>query len=70
MTTLVALPTGAARRVVYLGTPEVAVPPLRALVNAGVEVALVITRVDKRRGRGSEVSPSAVKQAAQVLNIP
>lgn len=69
MTTLAALPTGAARRIVYLGTPEVAVPPLRALVAAGVEVALVITRVDKRRGRGSEVSPSPVKRAALELGI-
>jgi methionyl-tRNA formyltransferase len=70
VTTLAALPTGAARRIVYLGTPEVAVPPLRALVAAGVEVALVITRVDKRRGRGSEVSPSPVKRAALELGIP
>ena len=69
MTTLAALPIGAARRTVYLGTPEVAVPPLRALVAAGVEVALVITRVDKRRGRGSEVSPSPVKRAALELGI-
>lgn len=70
MTTLAALPTGAARRIVYLGTPDVAVPPLRALVAAGVEVALVITRVDKRRGRGSELSPSPVKRAALELGIP
>ena len=70
MTTLAALPTGAARRVVYLGTPEVAVAPLRALVTAGVNVVLVITRVDKRRGRGSEVSLSPVKRAAHELGIP
>ncbi|MGA1358221.1 MAG: methionyl-tRNA formyltransferase, partial [Ilumatobacteraceae bacterium] len=70
MTTLAALPTGAARRIVYLGTPEVAVSPLRALVAAGVDVALVITRVDKRRGRGGELSPSPVKRAAMDLGIP
>ena len=69
VTGLAALPTGAARRVVYLGTPEVAVPPLQALVAAGVEVALVITRPDKRRGRGSGVSPSPVKVAAGELGL-
>lgn len=70
MTVLAALPSGAARRVVYLGTPEIAVRPLEALVAAGVEVALVITRIDKRRGRGSTVSPSPVKAAAIALGIP
>jgi methionyl-tRNA formyltransferase len=70
VTTLAALPTGAARRIVFLGTPEIAVGPLRALVAAGVDVALVVTRVDKRRGRGGELSPSPVKRAAMELGIP
>lgn len=63
------MPAGGARRIVYLGTPEIAVPPLRALVAAGVEIALVITRVDKRRGRGVALSPSPVKQAALELGL-
>ena len=54
----------APRRLVFLGTPEMAVPPLRALVAAGFEIALVVTRVDKRRGRGSQLMPSPVKAAA------
>lgn len=58
------------RRVVFLGTPEMAVPPLRALVEAGHEVVLVITRTDKRRGRGSDLSPSPVKAAALELGLP
>jgi methionyl-tRNA formyltransferase len=58
------------RRLVYLGTPAMAVPPLRALVAAGHDVALVVTRVDKRRGRGSEMSPSPVKAAALELGLP
>ena len=58
------------RRLVFLGTPEMAVPPLRALVAAGFDVALVITRVDKRRGRGSQLMPSAVKAAALELGLP
>ena len=47
-----------------------AVPPLRALVAAGHDIALVVTRVDKRRGRGSEMSPSPVKAAALELGLP
>jgi len=57
-------------RLVYLGTPELAVPPLRALVEAGHDVALVVTRVDRRRGRGGATSPSPVKLAALELGIP
>lgn len=56
-------------RLVYLGTPEMAVPPLRALVEAGHEIVLVVTRVDKRRGRGGGLAPSPVKAAAQELGI-
>jgi methionyl-tRNA formyltransferase len=56
-------------KLVYLGTPEMAVPPLRAVVEAGHEVVLVVTRVDKRRGRGSELSPSPVKAAALELGL-
>ncbi|MEI8239264.1 MAG: methionyl-tRNA formyltransferase [Actinomycetota bacterium] len=58
------------RRLVYLGTPAMAVPPLRALVDAGHDIALVVTRVDKRRGRGAELSPSPVKAAALELGLP
>jgi methionyl-tRNA formyltransferase len=57
-------------RLVYLGTPEVAVPPLHALHTAGFEIALVVTRADKRRGRGSTLMPSPVKVAATELGIP
>lgn len=47
-----------------------AVPPLEALVAAGHEIATVITRPDKRRGRGGELSPSPVKHAAIELGLP
>jgi methionyl-tRNA formyltransferase len=57
-------------RLVFLGTPAMAVPSLDALVGAGHEIALVVTGVDKRRGRGSELSPSPVKAAAQRLGLP
>src|SRR4051794_37847496 len=52
------------RRLVFLGTPAMAVPPLQALVAAGYDVALVVTRPDRRRGRGTETTPSPVKAAA------
>jgi methionyl-tRNA formyltransferase len=51
-------------RLVYLGTPDAAVPPLRTLVAAGHDVALVVTRPDRRRGRGGALVPSPVKAAA------
>lgn len=57
-------------RLVYLGTPQMAVPPLEALVAAGHDVGLVITGADKRRGRGSDLSPSPVKAAAERLGVP
>ena len=47
-----------------------AVPPLRALHDAGFDVAAVVTRIDKRRGRGSGLLPSPVKAAALELGIP
>ena len=63
-------PPAVIRRVAYLGTPAIAVPPLEALVEAGFDVAVVISGPDRRRGRGGEVSPSPVKQAALELGIP
>lgn len=57
------------RRLVFLGTPEMAVAPLRALVDSGFDVASVISRVDKRRGRGSQLTPSPVKAAAIELGL-
>ena len=47
-----------------------AVPPLRALVDAGHDIALCVTRPDRRRGRGSAVTPSPVKAAALELGLP
>ncbi len=58
------------RRLIYFGTPEMAVPPLETLVQAGFEVVAVVTRVDKRRGRGGELMPSPVKRAAVALGLP
>lgn len=54
---------------VFLGTPVPAVPALRAL-SRRAEVALVVTRGDRRRGRSSGRTPSAVKAAAVELGLP
>jgi methionyl-tRNA formyltransferase len=46
------------------------VAPLRALVEAGFEIALVVSRPDAKRGRGSGLTPSPVKAAALELGLP
>jgi methionyl-tRNA formyltransferase len=56
-------------RLLYLGTPADAVPPLRALHDAGHDLAMVVTQPDRRRGRGSELQPSPVKAAALELGL-
>jgi methionyl-tRNA formyltransferase len=56
-------------RLVYLGTPDASVPPLRALIEAGHDVALVVTQPDKRRSRGSGTDPSPVRRAADALGL-
>ena len=57
-------------RVVFAGTPQIAVPTLRAIVNAGHDVVAAVTQPDARGKRGSALHPSAVKQAATELGIP
>lgn len=51
-------------RLVFCGTPEFAVPTLRAVVAAGHQVDLVVTQPDRQSGRGLAVAQPAVKQAA------
>ncbi len=67
--TLAPAPVGPPRRLAYLGTPELAVPPLRALVAAGFELVVVVSQPDRRRGRGAQLSPSPVKAAALDLGL-
>jgi methionyl-tRNA formyltransferase len=51
-------------RIVYMGTPEFAVPPLEALIEAGYTIPAVITVADKPAGRGRKLRESAVKVCA------
>jgi methionyl-tRNA formyltransferase len=59
-----------ALRIVYMGTPEFAVEPLKTLVNDGYNVVAVITMPDKPSGRGMKLQSSDVKQYAMSVNIP
>jgi len=53
-----------------MGTPDFAVPSLRALVENNFKVVAVVTAADKPKGRGQKLVPSPVKRAAQEFNIP
>jgi methionyl-tRNA formyltransferase len=57
-------------RLIFLGTPQFALPSLEALLVAGEEVAAVVTQPDRPRGRGQIVSPSPVKELALSWNLP
>jgi len=56
-------------RLVFMGTPEIAVPSLEAVVEAGHEVALVVTRPDRPAGRGRRLRRGAVAAAADRLGL-
>ena len=57
-------------RIVFMGTPEFAVPSLRALVAGGYQVVGVVTAPDKPAGRGQRMHESDVKIAARELGLP
>jgi len=57
-------------RLVYMGTPQFAVGPLRALAAAGHEIAGVVTRTDKPAGRGRSITAPPVKSAAEEMGLP
>ncbi|MDW7693997.1 methionyl-tRNA formyltransferase [Flammeovirgaceae bacterium SG7u.111] len=57
-------------RIIYMGTPEFAVPGLDALVENGFNVVAVITAPDKPAGRGRKIKESPVKEAAVKHNLP
>jgi methionyl-tRNA formyltransferase len=56
-------------RIVYMGTPQFAVEPLRAILGNGYQVAAVVTTPDKPAGRGQKLSQSAVKIFAESQNL-
>src|SRR5579871_4894206 len=57
-------------RLIFLGTPALAVPTLERIVEAGHEVLSVVTQPDRPRGRGQHAAPPPVKEAALRLGLP
>ena len=57
-------------RILYMGTPDFAVEPLRLLHEQGYNIVGVVTVPDKPAGRGQKVKQSAVKQYAMSCNLP
>ncbi|MFT5368016.1 MAG: methionyl-tRNA formyltransferase [Candidatus Latescibacterota bacterium] len=56
-------------RVVFMGTPDFAVPSLRKIVESDLELVGIVTRPDKPRGRGQKLQATEVKAAAQDLGL-
>ncbi|MGN0251432.1 MAG: methionyl-tRNA formyltransferase [Oliverpabstia sp.] len=57
-------------RVIFMGTPDFSVGTLRELVKAGHEVVGVVSQPDKPKGRGKNLQPTPVKEAALELGLP
>ena len=57
-------------RLAFLGTPDFAVPSLKALIEAGHEIACVYSQPPKPRGRGQALQPSPVQAFAQAQGLP
>lgn len=56
--------------IIFMGTPEFAVPCLKRLIDDGHTVSLVVTQSDKPKGRGQKMTPPPVKEAALEYDIP
>jgi methionyl-tRNA formyltransferase len=61
---------GAPLRLLFFGTPEFAVPSLRALAHSRHSVVGVVSQPDRPRGRGRKLEPTPVSAAAQELGVP
>ena len=57
-------------KVVFMGTPDFSVGTLEALVEAGYEITGVVTQPDKPKGRGKQMMPTPVKEAAEKHGLP
>ena len=57
-------------KIIFMGTPDFAVGALKACIEAGHEVLLVVTQPDKAQGRSKELKPPAVKVCAMEYNLP
>jgi methionyl-tRNA formyltransferase len=57
-------------RLIFMGTPQFALPAREVLLSSGEEILAVVTQPDRPRGRGQQVSPSPVKELALAWNLP
>ncbi|MDH4229396.1 MAG: methionyl-tRNA formyltransferase [Nitrospirota bacterium] len=57
-------------RVVFMGTPPIAVPSLLGLIGAGYRVVAVVTQPDRPKGRGGKLAAPPVKESAAALHVP
>src|SRR5699024_9488072 len=58
------------KRIVFMGTPDFAVPVLQALAESDYDVVLAVTQPDRPKGRKRVLTPPPVKEEAEKLNIP
>lgn len=56
-------------KIIFMGTPDFAVPTLEAIIDAGHEVIGVVTQPDRPRGRGQKIAPSPVKEVAEKYGL-
>lgn len=57
-------------RIIFMGTPDFAVPTLQSLIDSDHQVLCVVTQPDKKKGRGKKLAPPPVKVVAEQNNIP
>lgn len=57
-------------RIVFMGTPDFALPPFRTLLRAGHSILCVYTQPDKPKGRGKKIQAPPVKEAALSMGVP
>ena len=62
-------PFPARPRIVFMGTPQFAVPTLRTLVREGYDIVSVVTQPDRPKGRGQKLTPSPVKLVAEEVGL-
>ena len=58
------------KKIIFMGTPDFAVPILRSLIDSPYEVVLVVTQPDRPKGRKKELTPPPVKVEALKHEIP
>ena len=57
-------------RIVFMGSPDFAIPSLKKIHQSDHHIVSVVSNVDKRRGRGGKLSPTPVKKKALELDLP